>query len=203
MMHWGPDDTMGCEHCGPRVRQEKADAYLARIGGAQLYARVVAGEGWATMARKLTRNGVDYWQCPMPDGRRLVLVNKGPGEPVADNRAAVLAAIAAYPVESKMKMSASRAWQPVVVAGDQGEQDQAEGYDFRYLVRAGLEHARQVATELGLYVGEVAGRDGVAFLYRKPDDSLTWHRFVRWAGLEDMRELGRRQAARRRKRVAA
>jgi hypothetical protein len=199
MVHWAPDRTMGCEHCGPWVRQQKAAAYLAKIGTTPLYKRVVDAAGWATAARRLRRGEVDYLQVPTPDGHRAVLASSGPGELVADNQAEVEALIAAYPAGCGMNISASRTWQPTAVRVGQ-DQDQVDGFDFRYIVRAGLEHAKQVASELGLYVADVPGRGGDAFLLRQPDDPLTWRRFKRWAGLE---EPGRRRPGRRRRREAA
>jgi hypothetical protein len=196
MVHWAPDRTMSCEQCGPWVREQKARAYLAKIGDRPLYKRIVEAAAWDTRAKRLRRAQIDYLQVPMPDGRRAVLTSAGPGELVADNQAEVEAAIAAYPAGRGMKISASKAWQPTVVPITK---DQTEGYDFRYIVHAGLEHARQVAIELGIYVGDVDGRGGDAFLVRQPDDPLRWRRFCRWAGLE---EPGRRRASRRRKAVA-
>jgi hypothetical protein len=174
---------MTCEYCGPRVRAEKARAYLAKIGTTRLVKRVVNEAGWQAMTRRLRRGQVDYLQVPAEGGLRVVLLSSGPGDPVADNQAEVETLIATFPAGTGRNISASKTWQPTVVRPAKDE-DEAEGYDFRYLVQAGLEHARKVAGELGLYVGEVAGRGGNAFLLRQPDDPLTWRRFCRWAGLE-------------------
>jgi hypothetical protein len=193
---------MGCPDCGPWVRQQKADGYLAKIGATPLYKRIVAGDGWDTTVKRLRRGEVDYLQVPTPDGRRVVLASNGPGELVADNRAEVEAAIAAYPAKGGRNISASKAWQPTS-AVTRVEDDDPQGYDFKYLVGVGLEHARQVARDLGLYVGEAGGRGGAAFLLRRPDDPVVWGRFRRWAGVESLEELGRRRAERQARREAA
>jgi hypothetical protein len=217
MVLWVPDRTMGCPHCGPWVREQKARGYLAKIGTTPLYKRVVARSAWASLSRRLRRASLDYLQVPADDDQRVVLATGGPGELVADNEAEVLAAIAAYPAKCGMNISASTDWQPASNGDDDdqalpGDDDvQVEGYDFRFLVAAGLEHARHVARDLGLYVGEAPGRGGAAFLLRKPDDPLAWGRWRRWAQVEAVEELqrrreeapSRREAAARRKGVAA
>jgi hypothetical protein len=184
MAKWFPDRTMDCPNCGPWVRAQKAAAYLAKIGDQQLYQRVVPKE-WETSKRALRRAEADYLQVPTVDRERLVLVNQPrPGwEPVADNQALVTAAIAAAPAGGDMNISASRAWQIAVPRSKPADKPERQAYDLRYLVGVGL-HLRQVTRDLGLYLEE-SGQDGSAFLYRKPDDPLTWSRLVRWGGLWD------------------
>jgi hypothetical protein len=193
-----PCRTLGCEQCGPWVRQQKAKAYLARIGDQPLVKRVVDEAAWKAMTRRLRRAKVDYLHVPAEGGRRVVLLADGIGTPVADNTAEVAALLAAFPAGTGRNISASKTWQLPAVEVEPN--DQPDGYDFAGFIRAGLEHARQVAAELGLLVGDVAGRGGNAFLLREPDDPLAWRRFIRWASVE---EPGKKRPSRRRRREAA
>jgi hypothetical protein len=197
VVYWVPCGTLGCDYCGPRVRAQKARAYIEKIGTTRLVKRMVADTAFPAVSRKLRRSGVDYLQVPAPDDQRAFLLAEGVGEAVADTEAEVLALIAAFPAGTGRNISASQAWQPAAVKVERAEEP--DGYDFKAFVRAGIEHARQVAAELGLLVGDVAGRDGDAFLIRQPDDPLAWRRFCRWAGVE---EPGKRRLGKR-KRVAA
>lgn len=197
IVYWVPCRTLGCEECGPWVRQQKANAYLARIGDQPLVKRVVDEAAWKAMTRRLRRAKVDYLQVPAEGGRRVVLLTEGVGTPVADNAAEVYDLLAAFPAGTGRNISASKAWQLPAVKVE--ATDQPDGYDFAGFIRAGLSHARQVAAELGLLVGDVAGRGGDAFLLRQPDDPLAWRRFIRWAGVE---EPGKRRPSRRRKAAA-
>ena len=135
MVHWAPDRAMGCEHCGPWVRQQKAAAYLAKIGDRPLYKRLVAADGWSTTARRL-RAARSTTSMSRPRTATARCWPLGAGELVADNEAEVLAAIAVYPAGCGMNISASKTWQPTAVRVDQ-DQDQVDGYDFRLIVRAG------------------------------------------------------------------
>jgi hypothetical protein len=198
IVYWVPCRTLGCEQCGPWVRQRKAAAYLTRIGGRPLVKRVVDEQAWKAMTRRLRRGKVDYLQVPAEGGQRVVLLADGVGVPVADNAAEVTALLAAFPAGTGRNISASKTWQLPAVKVEKAEEP--DGYDFAGFIRAGLAHARQVAEELGLLVGDVAGRGGDAFLLRQPDDPLAWRRFIRWAGVE---EPGKKRPAKRRRREAA
>lgn len=192
---------MGCPNCGPWIREQKAAAYLAKIGDTPLVKRRLAATALSSATRKYRRDGVEFWQCPTPDGDRLVLAEDGPGEPVADNAAEVRAAIAAYPAGSGMNISASKAWQ-IPAAKRAAVTDDRKAYDLRYLVAAGLEHARQVAGDLGAYTEEL-GRDGTGFRFRMPADPLVRRRLIRWMGLEDLEELRKRRRPGKRRRGEA
>jgi len=195
---------MGCEHCGPWVREQKARAYLAKIGTTPLYRRSVAADAWPTAAKGVRRAEAEYLQVPASGDVRVVLASKGPGVPVADNEEEVFGLLAAYPAGCGMNISASKAWQPAKSQAKPSEGDDLRVYDFRYIVQAGLEHAREVAHELGLFMGEVEGSGGAAFLLRQPADPVTWGRFRRWASVESVAELAeRREAARVRREAAA
>jgi hypothetical protein len=199
VVYWVPCKTLGCDYCGPRVRAQKARGYLDKIGDQPLVKRVVTEQAWQAMTRRLRRGNVNYLQVPAPDGLRVVLLDAGDGTPVADTTAEVTALVAAFPAGTRRNISASKAWQPTAVQAPAAT-DQPDGYDFAGFIRAGLDHAREVAADLGLLVGDVAGRGGDAFLVRQPDDPLTWRRFCRWAGFE---EPGQRRPGKRRRREAA
>jgi hypothetical protein len=202
-VQWVPDRTMGCEHCGPWVREQKARAYLAKIGSTPLFRRQVAADAWPTAAKGLRRAGADYLQVPASGEIRVVLSDKGPGQPVADNEEEILGLLAAYPAGCGRNISASKAWQPAK-AQVKAKDDDQRVYTFRFIVQAGLEHAREVAHELGLFMGEVEGSGGAAFLLRQPADPVTWGRFRRWAQVESIEELERRRAeAKARRQVEA
>jgi hypothetical protein len=128
MVYWVPCGTLGCDDCGPWVRQRKARAYIEKIGARPLVKRVVDEAAWQAMTRRLRRAKVDYLQVPAEGGRRVVLLVSGEGEPVADTAAEVTALVTAFPAGTRRNISASKAWQPVAVPAERAEEP--EGYDF-------------------------------------------------------------------------
>jgi hypothetical protein len=210
-MRWVPCGTQTCDYCGPWERAKRAGALYDNIGDTPLVALPpVDPATWdRSMRRRLDRAEVRWVRFIGPDGQLVIPADQGAGEPVTDNLATIRALLDAQPAEAGLKQSACKAWRPAKAApvsspskvsnDDQAQDQAAEPERTSYVVRAGLPHGRELARELGLYLAEVAGADGDAFLLRQPDDALTWQRFLRWAEVE---RLGA-QAPRRRRREAA
>jgi hypothetical protein len=179
--------TKACGKCGPRLREQWAALWAAVMAGEVVHRLVVGEAEWGRLQRRKIMREAEYGAIPGPDGRRHVYTTAEVGELVADVAAALAGDFAAMPNDRRHR-SLSAGWRRRADAieaftapstSDEGPR----AVEFLGFLRAGLEHARQLAREFGIYDQE-AGPDGSAFLFHQPADPLSWRRFCRWAGLE-------------------
>jgi hypothetical protein len=176
-----PCDRRFCRECRPRVIHEIVTHYLAKFDGYPMRRRTVDKSAWGSLSARLRRGGHFVVRVPAPDGSLTVWATGGTGEVPADVAAAFAADVAACPAGQQITTSREWARTPVSERG-------TGRWKARGMLRVPVARAREIAHDLGLYVGEVEARalpDGWAegFLRRIPDDDLTRRRWKRWTGL--------------------
>jgi len=192
----------GCPKCGPRLRASWARLWAQVMAGETIYRWVGPDLECAKLLRRKVMAGHQYGVIPLADGLRAVFTTAAIGDLVQDLEGALEVNFRALPDGVGRQRSLSRLWQKradavEAFAGQAPAGKPKQKVEFVGILRQGLEHARQLAREFGVYEEE-AGIDGSAFIMRQPDNQTDWKRFRRWAGLE---EPGRRTG--RRRRVAA
>jgi hypothetical protein len=199
--------TKGCPKCGPRLRQEWARLWSQVMAGETIYRWVGTDEECAKLLRRKVMRGHAYGVIPAPDGERVVYTTAKVGHLVTGDLAEFLVQdFVAMPTDHRQR-SLSAAWQKRADCIEAFTSPAASGeaprrVEFVGILRAGLEHARELARDFGVYEEEAA-RDGSAFIFRQPDQPLDWARFKRWAGLEEPSEAGRRRRWARKPKAAA
>ena len=188
------DRRKACPRCGPRLRAEWARLWAAVMEGETVHRLVVDDQEVAKLRRRKVMRGHELGVIPAPDGERVVYTTAEVGSVCEDVPSALTSDFAAMPNDSRHK-GLSEGWRYVAwwieaTAEPKVRGDAPKVVEFIGIIRGGLEHARRLAREFGVYEEE-AGRDGSAFIMRQPDDPLTWKRFKRWAGLDE--PTGRRR----------
>jgi hypothetical protein len=201
-----------CPHCGPRLRRQWAELWaavldLAAQDGEVVHRLVVAEAEWPKLQRRKVMRGAEYGAIPAPDGLRVVYTTAEVGELATEVTPDDLEVdFQAMPNDTRQR-SLSVRWQKradciQVFTSPAATADVPRKVEFLGIIRTGLEHARQLAHDFGVY-DEEAARDGSAFIMRQPDDALSWARFKRWAGLEEPSQAARMRRLRKPKPVAA
>jgi hypothetical protein len=162
--------------------------------------RLVVDDGeWAKLQRRKVMRATEHGVIPGPDGTRVVYTTASVGEAVPDVAEALASDFAAMPNDPRHKgLSATwrrRAECVEAFTAPVARGDKPRVTEFLGIIRSGLEHARQLAREMGIYEEE-AGVDGSAFIFRQPDDPLAWRRFKRWTGLDEPTHKRRRRRPR-------
>lgn len=196
--------TKACGKCGPRLREQWAELWAAVMAGERVHRLVVAEGEWGRLQRRKAMTAAEYGAIPGADGTRVVYTTAEVGELVTGEVFPVLAGDFAAMPNDRRHRSLSAGWRrragaiEAFTTTTSGGEATPRAVEFLGILRAGLEHARQLAREFGVYDQEAAG-DGSAFVFRQPDDPLSWRRFCRWAGLE---RPGRRRRPGKRRREA-
>jgi hypothetical protein len=143
---WLPCQQLSCQWCRPRLVAQRLAHYQQLIGTTPIYARVVAQDDWARVAKRLWRAGAQHLRFDQPDHDYLVLTtDPTDGKPVEDLEGWLTSAFAQLPTWGKV--TSSRAW--ALARADQPP----SGWELVGISLLPAEDVARIAEQLGIYAG--------------------------------------------------